>query len=260
MSIPKVTIIGSCRVYTTLKYLEESGKIEINNKSVYGYVHTTKEILQVLKNAKGLLNYDEYLAPFISKNPKKIALTKEVSFEDNDIFVIEISSIKLVKIANTFLKINEASKYLKEYAPLFLSKLHRKTVTQKALNLEYDTANSLTQKLINSLEIIDQKEKSFEHDISLICDLVPKNKNILFISHFDMMMKDKDIRIPSRVKIVKWLEKFVSKNKANINMYNPRILVEKVGIENSLDDVAHYKEVFKPILAEDIYKKYFWKV
>lgn len=256
MSVPKVTIIGSCRVYTTLKYLEESGKIEINNKSVYGYVHTTKEVLQVVKNTKGLLRYEKYLAPFISKNPKKIALTKDLSFKDSDIFVIEISSIKLVEVRNTFLKINETSKYLKEYAPLFLSKLHRKTVTQKALNTEYDTANSLTKELMNSLEIIDQKEKSFENDVSLICDLLPMGKKILFISHFDMMMQDKDIRIPSRVKIVKWLEKFVLKNKVNINMYNPRILVEKVGIESSLDDVAHYKEKFKPMLAEDIYKQY----
>jgi len=261
MNIPRVTIMGSCRVYTTLQNLESDNLISIQNQSIYGYTHTTKETIQIIDNAKGSFRFPVELNQFISKNPKKIFLTQNTNIDDTDIYIIEISSIKLIKVKSIYLKINETRKYLKEKIPLFDEWIND-LIKQKQKNIEYYFNNNYTQDdkslemILEYLEIVDQDKTSFQDDIKYIINALPKNKKILFISHFDIKMKKKNIRIPSRVKIVKWLEEIREEYQNNIFFYNPRYTIEEFGNNLAIDDTAHYSESFKPILAQEIYSKF----
>jgi len=260
MNIPRVTIIGSCRVFTTLQNLEQNKLIQIQNNCVYGYTHTTKETIQIIDNAKGSFRFPVELNQFISKNPNKIILTQNTNIDDTDIYIIEISSIKLIKVKSIYLKINETRKYLKEKIPLFDEWIND-LIKQKQKNIEYYFNNNYTQDdksleiILEYLEIVDQDKTSFQNDIKYIINSLPKNKKILFISHFDIKMKEKNIRIPSRVNIATWLKELTDKYDSKISFYNPRYLLEEFGLDLAIDDTAHYKESFKPTLAEEIYNQ-----
>ena len=57
--VPRVTVIGTCRVHHPLRNLEQRGKIILNNGGLGSFVHSSPEALLRLRVLLGLEAYDE---------------------------------------------------------------------------------------------------------------------------------------------------------------------------------------------------------
>lgn len=141
----KAYFIGSCRVIKPYKNLIKEKIIDspINNL-LYPHVHSSTEIIYFLKNInKSSINYPLDIIHLISKDNNLI------NFDDIDVFVIEISSLKYNLKNSNILNIS---------------------MCEHAKYTDFD----------QKIETLDE----LKTNIKVICDLL-KNKRILFVSHFN---------------------------------------------------------------------------
>lgn len=257
-SLVKITSIGTCRIYEPLKLLAEKNYFELYSDE---YKHTTKEIIQLLYSIEGKFEPDNFLIKHIYKSGK---LSRNKLILTSDIFFIEISSIKELKIGDTYLKLNLVRELLitvtKEFRILLSDLLSNNVKNIKDPKYAIDMSKlSLEAKyIIENLESIEQSKESFLNDMKKIIMMLGQRKRIILVSHFDMLMDGSDTqRVPERVIILEWLSTFAKKE--NLELYNPRFLLEKFGTDKGLLDNAHYTKEFDIELSNDFYQLLFKK-
>ena len=112
--IPRVTVIGTCRVHHPLRNLEQRGKIILNNGSLGSFVHSSPEALLRLQVLLGLEAYDEQFVKLQVGEAKDLRLTPddEYDFSDTDLLVIELSTIKALSLLGQPLQFNEVNRHM----------------------------------------------------------------------------------------------------------------------------------------------------
>lgn len=102
----RVSVIGSCRVYTPIERARASGLIEIGHEGSDWFTHSTKDTLQKIEivNRRALLAED--MIPLVINERKKYKIERYRSnfYEGTDVFLIEICSIKLFKLHQLYLQ------------------------------------------------------------------------------------------------------------------------------------------------------------
>jgi len=247
-----VTVIGTCRVYEPYKILVEQGSLEIKNAGVFGYTHTTKEALQVVKNAKSKLVVEDVLIPFVGKNGLQHYKGKGVC--DSDVVILEISSLRLFRIGDVYFRSNLVRDYLKDRLSGFdtwwkdLSRGELKDNLDPKYGFDIDSLDETSQYLVRNIECVHQSKSDFIKDMNEIMSFFNEDQKVILISHFDIKIKGSDVRVPERVKMVSWLREF-AENK-NISFINPRFELEKFGEDKGLAGVAHYSKEFEHHMAK----------
>ena len=97
IKIPKVTVIGTCRVHLPFSYLSKKNKINLNNGGMGTFVHSIPEIqlrIDVLKNKANYLN-DLADLQVVVRPETNLSPNDNFSLDDSDVVVIEISSLQL---------------------------------------------------------------------------------------------------------------------------------------------------------------------
>ena len=114
ISIPRVTVIGTCRVHHTLRELHRERKIILNNGGLGTFVHSPPEILLRLKVLAGLEEYKPELVKLQVGESEEIKLKPKENFRltDSDLLLIEISSLKVVFLGDQPLQFNEVNRHL----------------------------------------------------------------------------------------------------------------------------------------------------
>ena len=211
-----ITIFGSCRQYS----IKNNFKITSIQEELT-YPHYSNEVLQAINFCKnGNINkeYTKYCfrtGILFNKNIDYENLKK--SFEDTDIFIIEIASRISYKWNNLY--------------------LHHIT-TESKYNFPY----------IDNIEIKNETDEEIENNI-LNIQKVLYPKPFIIISHFATYNYGK------RYELTKLLEKITTKYK--IPFYNPSILLEKYSPEKLFINekvLSHYTEFGEKII-ENEYKK-----
>ena len=112
--VPRVTVIGTCRVDHPLRNLEQREKIILNNGGLGSFVHSSPEALLRLRVLLGLEAYDEQFVKLQVGEAKDLKLTPddEYEFSDTDLLVVELSTIKALSLLGQPLQFNEVNRHM----------------------------------------------------------------------------------------------------------------------------------------------------
>jgi hypothetical protein len=112
--VPKVTVIGTCRVHHPLRNLEQRGKITLNNGGLGSFVHSSPEALLRLRVLLGLESYDKQFVKLQVGEAKDLRLTPEDDFDfsETDLLVVELSTIKALSLLGQPLQFNEVNRHM----------------------------------------------------------------------------------------------------------------------------------------------------
>lgn len=249
--IKRVTTIGTCRVFEPILLLSNQSLLTMNNSMVYGYTHTTKELIQMLYTHNDSFNCDISQLKFILKNIDHYEVAKNKNLEESDVVVIEISSIRVITNDHVhYYKANLIHNYILE--SLDNAELYWKDLTHNRVKklTEYGVKKDLSDvdvDFINGIECINQNRNDFISDLEKILSLIPKDRKVIFVSHFDMKIDNIEQRVPERVLVAKWLEEFC--DIYGCVFYNPRFDLEKYGYAKGLLDNTHYTKEYERILS-----------
>ena len=113
-SVPKVGVIGTCRVHHTTRELARIGKIALDNGGMGTFVHTPPEILLRLQVMLGMKRYTGDLVKLQVGKAKELKLAPNdgFSFEHHDVVIIEVSSLKTIFAFDQPLQLNEVNRHM----------------------------------------------------------------------------------------------------------------------------------------------------
>lgn len=247
---PTVTVIGTCRVHDTLRQVEKKGLIKLNNGGMQTYVHSLPEIFLRLK----VLNRQSKYSPNImdlqvdTRSGTAIEPIDDFNFDESEIIVIEISSLKSIFYDNQPLQYNEVNRQLctphgkfgielianinnafnndqssiiapKSPYPDSLSKSHRQIIS------------SLRPKLMSEEDIFSYMDQIYEY----------VKKPILFVNHINAEGKN-GRKITSRNRLCKIIKKYCLEN--GFELFEPASLFQTHEKKDLLAkegmDLAHY--------------------
>lgn len=252
---PVITVIGSCRVYDPIRAMELEGRAQLNQQRVFGFVHNTREVLQQLRLMTGEVPLAKRLRGFLNVPqtwrwlPADEAFVLEDLFAATDCFIVEISSIRLLRFKALFLQLNRTRELLVTNEAIerrWWTPLVREGRNEP---LAYLLANTLSQmdpvhrEVMQNLASTEQTVEEVAKDIGAIRDALPGPA--LFVSHFNTDAEGAPIE--QRQTIVKALEQ--ASQRYGISYFDPTPMVAAVGPRVALFDMAHYQPHFVPELG-----------
>jgi len=218
-----ITTFGTCRIDGVI------GNNNINN--LISYVHSTKEIIQLIKFLKGeiIIDYPYNILCFRTAicNNQEIKYNNNYKqlFDNTDIFIIEICSKKLYIHNNYY--------------------LHHLCVDKRFKDYNKNTPDYI----INNFTLQTQNDEEIINDIILIKKLID-NKKLLIITHYN----SKDLNnnyFNDRNNLINLVEDTCYKN--NIYFLNPTNITKNYSQDIIMtNDLGHYTEFGKDIVLNYI--------
>ena len=258
-----LSALGSCRVVNPVRRAVSSFPIIFNNSRVFGYAHSAAEIVQQIQFLKGRFDLSQRLLPFLAPTTE-IGLWVNASHRMSDVYVVEISSAKIVRLGETSVQWNHVCRYFADFlqesqrAKTFWSLAHPDNQDQKlaflASDKTYKTLSSHDQELLRSITLEIADHASLTRDVKLILRELPR---VLFVTHVNARLGD-GTYIASRHKFIQLVKGVFSS--LNASCSDPTELMEQFGQDNALltENVSftHYSEGFERGLFANWYDQY----
>jgi hypothetical protein len=257
MSRPRVTVLGTCRVYDPFAILEKRGLVEVCNTGVYGFVHYTKEALQQLRVMHGETAVPAELQRYVTHQELPSGTdgnlaTAENRLEGTDLLVVEISSLKEIEFRGFYLQINRLrNELVGERGELqrWWKRLYDKEKLGRSREEREpflgDDLGALERDLVLEIEVQMQAAESVLADMEAIRAYF--NGPILWVSHFDTVGLKSGVEIPLRKQLVCAVEAGAAS--LGQPFFNPRRDIEEFGMTRALVDMGHYEPEFQAELA-----------
>ncbi len=255
-SIPALTVLGSCRVFEPIKAMEQSGRAELNQQRVFGYVHNSREILQQLRLMTGHIPKAGRLRQFLNIPAEWKWLPPEEAgglgsmFMRTDAFIVEISSIRLLRFKALYLQLNRTRELLVR-DDVIESRWWWPLVREgRNEPLAYILSHALTQlsaverEVMANLVCSEQTVEDVVKDIKSIQDALPGPA--LFVCHFNANVDG--VAIEQRRVIQDALEQ--ARTGFGINYWDPTQFVLEAGPQVTMRDGAHYRPDVIPQVGE----------
>jgi hypothetical protein len=257
MSRPRVTVLGTCRVYDPFALLAERGVVELRNAGVYGFTHYTKETLQQLRAMHGELALPAELGPYITHKQLPAGAdgtlaTAENRLDETDLLVVEVSSLKEIEFRGLYLQINRLRGRLvgeREGLQRWWKRLYGKEKLGRSAEEREpflgEDLSPLERDLVLGIDVQLQSAESMLADMEAIRAFF--DGPILWVSHFDTVGLKSGVEIPLRKRLVAAVEAGAAR--LGQPFFNPRRDIEGFGMEQALEDMGHYKPEFQAELA-----------
>jgi tetratricopeptide (TPR) repeat protein len=254
----KITPIGSCRIATPLRLSRDRYGFALNQDRVYGFTHSSAEAVQLMRYLKGEIAIDPAIEPLVSRR----GISEEegaASHEPSDLYVVEISSSKVLKVGETCVQLN----YLgAEYSDFFqdrdragqfwdLADAGDQTRIDDFLMLHWSATADQKQEsaILRQIRRAAATEADLRRDFRLLIDGLP---SVLFVTHVDAVTPDGK-PIPSRSRFIREVEAAVRAEGGVV--YNPTRSMKAMGqqraIEDYSDSLAHFTEEFAHTVFRD---------
>lgn len=162
----KVSLFGTCRLSCIRQHFDCT-----DFDDAISYVHSTKEIVQLIKYITGQIEIPDDINRFcfrtaiLNKQPVAYSDRFREQFEQTDIFVMEICSIK---------------KYI--YQGYYLHHL--------AVDTRLKFCSETPEKVIRETKVVRQDRSEVEEDIDEILSLIHPKK-VLFVSHINAVVNNR---------------------------------------------------------------------
>jgi hypothetical protein len=257
MSRPRVTVLGTCRVYDPFAILDRDGAVEVRNAGVYGFVHYTKEALQQLRVMHGEQAIPAELQIYVTHRELPTAADGNLATIENrlggtDLLVVEVSSLKEIAYRGLYLQINRLRNELvgeREELQRWWKRLYDKEGigTSAAEREEFlgEDLSPLERELVRGIEVQMQTADSVAADMEAIRAYFAGP--VLWVSHFDTVGLKSGVEIPLRKRLARAVEAGAAR--LGDPFFNPRRDVETFGMERALVDMGHYQPEFQAELA-----------
>lgn len=259
-----VTVIGTCRVHDTLAQVEKEGLVQINNGGMSTFVHSLPEVLMRLKVFGCDATYSSDIVDLQVGVRKGVSLepNKEFKFEETDVVVIEISTLKSIFFEKQPLQFNEVNRLLCTPHGEFGIEL-RANINHAFNNDESSISvpklpfpNTLSE---NHRRIISKLRPKLmgEEDIVSCLNLIHEyaKKPILFVNHINVEGVNGK-KITSRNKLCRIIEKYCAQH--DFALFEPSTLFadheRKTLLAKDGEDLAHYAKSGLRIVGMEQYK------
>ena len=215
-----ITLLGSCRI--------DLPSNNLNN--LLSYVHSTKEILQLIDFVNGNLEVPDDVAKCLFRTAilkdSVIRYDRKIkqAFDRSDTVLVEICCQMNYVYDGYYLHLLAANAHF-EY--------HKKT----------------PKYIFDNVRQVIQSDEEIEADIKQIVAKL-KGKRVFFVCHYDAIVNGAPI--PKRHHLIRLLERVCAEN--NYEFINPREMLTEFSQEDFTDDFNHYHEparqaLFAKILA-----------
>lgn len=249
-ALPVLSAFGSCRVVTPCTILKAAGQIRLNQRNIYGFVHNAPEILQQFRIVTGDMPLSSRLRPYLNipghwQPPETAPLEAfHAHFADTDLFVVEISSIRLLKFKSLFLQIHRTRELL---APDEAQSGWWKRLLRSGENRIAEILPGLTEpvqrEVASGLVSVEQTVEQVERDALRILAFL--KKPVLFVTLFNCDYKGQPI--PQRSAIAEALARLPASPRMAI--FDPTSAVLEAGLPAAVKDLGHYTEAFEHQIA-----------
>ena len=227
----KVFASGSCRIVSLLHNGYDLISpihtwIDYHNSINYlSFYHNSKQHIQFISYIKELITIDDSIISNImiggndelNNMRKERLLNIKKEFDLCDVYILEISSLKIKVTEKYYVNIRESDKI---YTYL-------------------------------------QTSEELYNDLIIIRNIIDKNKKIIFTCHFrpNIIYNDESKKINNREIIYYTLEKFCSDNKnLNVIFYDPSNFLK--GNTNYIEDMYHYNQIYNKECFLNLYENY----
>lgn len=248
---PVVSVFGSCRVVTPGAILAAARKLRLNQRNIFGFVHNTREITQQFRIVTGDFQPASQLRPFLNipprwKSPEAMPLDQfHADFAETDIFIVEISSIRLLQFRSLFLQIHRTREIL---APgmeqeAWWRKLTRSGENDQGLILPHLT-DPVHIRIASTLTSVEQTVQEVRREALRIRGFL--RKPVLFVTTFNCDYKRQPV--PQRTVIAEALAALDGNSDSAV--FDPTTAVLDRGLPEAVRDLGHYTEAFEAEIAD----------
>ncbi len=252
-----VTPLGTCRIAEPLYIASKHCEMQRNMTRVYGYVHTTKEILQLIECMEGQ-NLPDEMVPLIASERYEADTVRTPS----DVYFVEISSIKEIHYKNFLLQLNCVNRVFedhKDIQEIFFKHRRVKEIPERRQLLEqipaFHTLSPLLKSIMLEGYVHFTKQEEVAADMQRIASRL--GNNVVFVSHINVPGDNGEL-IASRNRLCGWIRAECQTH--GYNYFDPTPLVTSHGLKNALakqgEDNKHYATDFKDVLGTYLYENY----
>ena len=226
-----ISPIGSCRIVDPLRRARSAYGFEMIRGRATGFTHSSPEAVQQLRFLRGEIDIPEDLWPYISSKDRHEVRNQR--FEEPDIYIVELSSAKVLRSGEYCLQLN----YLRTQFEAFFKDNNRKNAYWKAIkNFGQEEIDILLAELWSGTP---EKEAEVA---------------ILLVTHVNAV-DGSGGRIKTRDDYVEMVKTIASEE--GCAFYDPTNSMSEVGQEIALEsDLNHFTDPFKERVAAEWYEQF----
>lgn len=250
-----ITALGSCRVTNPVRNAVSSYPITLNNARVYGYAHSSAELVQQIRFLKQQIELTDEVRPLLAP-AVGLAIHDASMHRPSDLYIVEISSAKVVRYKEICVQWNHVCRHFAGFlqdpgrAKVFWSLASGDHDDEKQAFLAKDSRfqhlSRADQTLLRGLTLKLSDENALRADIERIRRELPK---VLFVTHVNALLPDGG-PIPSRNRFIRRLTEILTG--CGADFHNPTELMTSVGqavaMKKEAASLTHYTEIFETAL------------
>ncbi len=252
-----ITSVGTCRLADPLSAIAKTHPIRRDLTNVYGFVHTSKEILQQLDVFEGRELPPE-LQRFICSARYEAPQLRGAT----DLFFVEVSSQKEVHYRGHLLQINCLDRVFQDRRELFDTLFRHKYPQERearARALEqlpsFRDADPVERSILLESHVHLTTRDELACDMQVILGRLPAP--VVFVCHIDVPDSAGKV-IETRSRLCAWMREICTEN--GYTLFDPAPQVIAYGRVRALAengrDTNHYTTEFKPVLGSLLFDTY----
>lgn len=257
--------IGTCRIHTPLRDALGRYPIKLQLGRNYGFVHTTAEALQ---QARFMFEQGDIPANVqrLIFRPSKGEQARRGTHTPADLYMVELSSRKLLTIDGFPIQSNYLVRYFREFfadrsrTRMFWSMADANDLAARRALLDQDpvfmSLNADDRDLLARIVKRDQTDEEIEQEMHQLLELLGRDK-VVFITHVNATTPD-NATIQQRAQLIAAIS--AAAQRIGVPCYDPTPLMNKIGqaeaMENGGLDLTHYTPLFAERLYMDWYKNF----
>ncbi|MPS80438.1 MAG: hypothetical protein E2591_20410 [Achromobacter sp.] len=265
MTAFNIAPIGTCRIHTPLRDAVGRYPIKLQLGRNYGFVHTSAEALQQARFMFGQTDIPADVQRLIFR-PSNGEQARRGAHKPADLYMVELSSRKLLTIDGHPIQSNYLGRYFSEFfadrtrTRMFWSLASAEKLAERRTQLDQDPVfKSLSrddQDLLSRIVKRDQTDEEIEADMRELVALLGQDK-VVFVTHVNALTPD-NVPIEQRAQLIAAVA--ASAQRIGVPCYDPTPLMGKIGQADAMEDggldLTHYTQVFAERLCAEWFKNY----
>lgn len=254
-----ISPIGSCRIVDPLRRARSVYGFEMNRGRTTGFTHSSPEAVQQLRFLRGEIDIPDDLWPYISSKDRDEVRSQ--TFEEPDIYIVELSSTKVLLMGGYCLQLN----YLRTQFEAFFKDNSRKNAYWKAIRQlgQEDIDSLLAQSwsgtpgkdadsaILRQIRLSNADAEQTRADIRYLRDTLPV---VLFVTHVNAVDESGE-RIKTRDDYVEMVKSIAAEEGCAV--YDPTDSMVEMGQDVALEsDLNHFNDPFKERVVADWYEQF----
>lgn len=250
-----VTTVGTCRIADPIAAAATHLLISRNTTNIYGFVHTSKEILQqidVLEGREIPAELVRFIASAHYESPQARPPT--------DLYLVEVSSLKEIHFSDHLLQVNCVDRVFQERQELlqafFRNKYaHERETRAKALHQlpRFHEADPVEQRFLLEGHMHVTTRDELAHDLQLIHARLPAQ--VAFVCHIDVADGHGSV-IEARARLCAWMREICEEYAYTLFDPSPQVIAfgRARALADEGQDTNHYTTEFKPLIGRMMFE------